>query len=96
MQCGNHICSVIHVKYMYSAHCHMVDCSDFTCGKPMHIHIPNKSVNVKHLAYMPKFVGTFVCSIYLAKKSVCIAGGSFLVQVSKNIGSICPFNTLVV
>ena len=29
MQCDNHICSVKYVKYLYSANCHMVDCSDF-------------------------------------------------------------------
>ena len=26
VQCGNHIYSVIYVKYVCSAHCHMVDC----------------------------------------------------------------------
>ena len=29
---GNHICSVIYAKYVYSAHYHMIDCSDFICG----------------------------------------------------------------
>ena len=29
VQCGSHICSVIHMKYVHSATCHMVDASDF-------------------------------------------------------------------
>ena len=33
VQCGKHICSVTYVNYVYSANCHLVDCSDFICGK---------------------------------------------------------------
>ena len=64
MQCGNHICSVIHVKYVCNAHCHMVDDSDFICGAYMCIHLPYKSI--KYLAYMPSLVGKYVSSTYLA------------------------------
>ena len=30
VQCGKHICSVIYVKCVYSVHCHVIDCSDFS------------------------------------------------------------------
>ena len=50
VQCGNYICSVIHVKYVYSTHCHMVDYSDFICGTYVHIHLPYKFI--KYLVYM--------------------------------------------
>ena len=29
VQCGNRICSLIYVKCVYNAHCHMVDCVYF-------------------------------------------------------------------
>ena len=52
VQCGNHICSVIYVKYVYSAHCHMVDCIDFICGIYMCIHLPYKYKKICHLWYI--------------------------------------------
>ena len=32
MQYGNHVYSVMYIKYVCNGHCHMVDCSDFICG----------------------------------------------------------------
>ena len=63
-QCSNHICSVIYVKYVFSVHCHMVNCSDFICGTYIGIHFPYKSI--KYLACMTNLVDIFVSSTYLA------------------------------
>ena len=40
LECGSHICWVIHVKNVYSAPCCMIDVSDFICGKYVCIHPP--------------------------------------------------------
>ena len=57
VQCGNHICSVVYVKYVYSAHCHMFDCSDFICGTSVYIiHIHLSDI----LAYLAQF-GGYIC-----------------------------------
>ena len=50
MKCGSHICSVIYIKYVFSAPCLMADVSDFICGIYMCIHLPY--MHVKYLAYM--------------------------------------------
>ena len=82
--CINHICSVIPVTYLYSANCHMVDCSDFICGTYLCIYLSYKSI--KYLAYMSNLVG-----IYVSYWQFCV-----LPHISKNVASIYPFNMLVV
>ena len=83
VQCAHHICSVIHIKYVYSAHCHLVECSDFIRDTNMNIHLPYTSI--KYLMYMPNLVGIFVSRTYLAITSeVCIAVGCVLAHVCKN------------
>ena len=50
LECGEHICSVIFVKYVYSAPCCMVDVNDFMCGF-LFVHT-SPYVDVKYFAYM--------------------------------------------
>ena len=78
---------------MYRGPCHMVDCSDFIYDTYMCIHLPFNLI--KYLAYMPNSVGIFVSGAYLARCEICIAIGFGLVHVCKNVGSLCPFSTLV-
>ena len=63
----------IYIKYVYSAHCHMVDYSDFICATYMCIHFPYMSIKyLEYMAYMPNVVDIFVSSTYLAVTSeVC-------------------------
>ena len=69
-----HITSVIYVKCVYSAPCHIVDCSDFICGTHLFIHPPCK--HIKCMVCMPYLMGLFVPSTYLAIAfEVCIAVG---------------------
>ena len=98
VQCSNHIYSVIYVKYVYSAHCHMGDCIDFICGMYMHIHLPYKFMKyLTYMAYMSSLVGLFVPSTYLAVTwEVYIADGCILAHMCKNVGSIYPFSILVI
>ena len=66
-----------------------------TCSTYMCIHLPYKSV--KYLAYMPKLVGIFMSSTYLAiTLEVCIAVCCVLLPMSKNVVSVYPFNMLFV
>ena len=90
VQCGNHIYLVINVKYMFSAHYHMVDCSDFIWGPNFCTHLPYKSIGyLAYMAHMPNVVGIFVSSTYFAiTVEVFIADGCVLVHMCKNIGPI--------
>ena len=94
VQFGSHIDSMIYVKYVLSAHCYMVDCSDFICGTNMCIHYPCKSI--KYLSYMAcaQFGGIFISNTYLAITwKVWIAVGCVLAQMCKLFGlyahSVC-------
>ena len=58
VQCGNHICSVIYLKFVYRVHCHMVDCSDFIYSTYMCMCLSCKSI--KYIVYIPNMVGIFV------------------------------------
>ena len=51
VKCGNHICSVIYIKYVIIAPCLIVDIIDFICGIYMCIHL--LYILVKHLAFVP-------------------------------------------
>ena len=94
VQCGNHIYSVINVKYVYSAHCHVVDCIDFIYGTYMCIHLPYKFIRyLAYVTYMPNLVGIYVSSRYLGMAGdVCTVVGCVLAH----IGSIYLFNMFVV
>ena len=84
---------------VYSAHCHMVDFSDFICGKYMFKHLPCKSIRyLVCMACIPNLVGIFVSMTYLAiTREACIAaGGCVFADICKNVGSINPFNMLFV
>ena len=86
VRCGNHIYSVVYVKYVYSTHCHMGDCSDFICE--MCIHLPYKPI--KYLAYMPSSVGMLVSNTYLAIRwEECIAVGCVLANMCVTWQSRC-------
>ena len=99
-----HMCNVattffgVYVKHVYSAHCHMVDCSDVIFGTYMCIHLPYRSLRyLAYMAYMPNLVGIFVSSTYLALTwEVHTTIGCVLSHMCKNIGSIYPFNMLEV
>ena len=78
VQCGNHICSVIYVKYVYCAHCNIVDCSDFIYGICMHLQY--KCIKyLAFMAYMFCLVRIFVSTTYLAITwVVCVAVGCII------------------
>ena len=60
----------------------------------MCIHLSYKSI--KFMVYIPN-LRIFVSSTYFPiTLKVCIAVGSVLAPMCKNVGSICPFNRLVV
>ena len=91
---GSHICSVIYVKYVCSFHCNIVDCSDFICGTYI-VYISHRSL--KYVAYMPNVVGILVSSPHLVITwEVCISVDCILSHMCKIVGSICPFNMLLV
>ena len=50
LEFGNHICSVIYVKYVYSAPSCLIDTNDFICSIYMDIH--PQYMHVTYLAYM--------------------------------------------
>ena len=57
----------IGIKYVYSAPCHMVDCSDIKFSIYMCIHFPYKPMTcLVSVAYMPNFVVIAMPSTYLA------------------------------
>ena len=97
VQFSNHICSVVYFKYVYSAHCHMVDCIDFICGSCMHIHLSYKSIKyLVYMACMPNLMDIFVSSTYLAITwEVWIAVGCILAHV-QNVGSVFSLSMMVV
>ena len=97
-QCGNHICSLIYVKYVYSAHHHVVHYSYFKYSMYMSIHLQYWPIKyLENLAYMSSLVGSFVSSIYMAiAYEVYIAVGCILSHVCKSVRYISPFSMLVV
>ena len=79
---------MIHVKYVYSAPCHVVDSSD--CAY-MHIHLRYRPTRyLPYMAYMPNLVGVSVSSTYLSIIcKVFIGVGSVDAHMYKNVRSIC-------
>ena len=72
------ICLEIYVKYMYSVHCHMVDCSDFVCGTYMCIQFPYKCIKIGMYGKVTNLVGIFVSSTYFAiTRQICILVACF-------------------
>ena len=69
-----------------------------TCGTHMYIHLSYKSIKyLAYMVYMPNLMGVYVSSTYLAITcEICIVVGYVLAQICKNVGSVYPFNMLVV
>ena len=60
LECSSDICSVMSVKYVYSAPCSFIDTSDFIYGIFMCIHPPYMHVKyLTHMSYMPNLVDIF-------------------------------------
>ena len=92
LECGSHICSVIHVKDVYSPPCRMFSANNFilvyVCTYiPLNMHV----TCLAYKAYMSYLVDIFVSGTYLVITCVAAAAVcSVLVDICKNVGSSCP------
>ena len=67
LECGSHICSVLCVKYVYTAPCSLFDTSDFICGICMCMHF--SYMHVEYLACMVYMPSNYINKIAVMQKN---------------------------
>ena len=84
-------------SYLFSDKCQICVKCPHSSLQLLHMCINFPYTSMKYLAYMTNLVGIFASSTFLTVTSkVCIVIGCVVAYMSKSVGSVYPFNMLIV